>query len=166
MTAEFTIVPAFGWKELNSILYWRHIELVNSESGVKRELVVLTRHGWLAEERRPRAPAEAAQSEGGRRSWRGRELHGSRRVCLRGRARSLAARRRVARWTAAELFRVRWRGAWRSTAPAAAPLLIAAGVTRAGTACRSSYRPSRRRNRCDAYSPPSYYTTGLFGIKT
>lgn len=32
-----------------------------------------------------------------------------------------------------------------------------AGVTRDGTACRSGYRPSRRRSRCDAYSPPNYY---------
>lgn len=51
-------------------------------------------------------------------------------------------------------------------APAAAPVSIAAGVTRAGTACRSSYRPSRRRSPSDAYSPLNYYTTGLFCIKT
>ncbi|CAB3225988.1 unnamed protein product [Arctia plantaginis] len=51
-------------------------------------------------------------------------------------------------------------------APAAAPVSIAAGVTRAGTACRSSYRPSRRRSPCDAYSPLNYYITGLLGIKT
>lgn len=43
---------------------------------------------------------------------------------------------------------------------------IEAGVTRAGTACRSSYRPSRHRSRCDAYSPPNYYTTSPHGIKT
>lgn len=118
---------------------------------------------WLACGRKAAASASRSGAERGRAPLMTGPRVAWERVCQRARARSpLVA---VSRGGLL-LLRVRWRGAWRSTAPAAAPLSIAAGVTRAGTACRSSYRPSRRRSRCDAYSPPNYYTTGLLRIKT
>lgn len=129
-------------------------------------MVVLTRHGWLAAGRRPRAPAAAARSGGERRSCRERESHGSWRVCVRPRSPLVAVSpvSPVSRGGLAAL--VSGGGVGLDCSAAAAPLSIAPGVTRAGTACRSSYRPSRRRSRCDAYSPPNYYTTGLLRIKT
>lgn len=131
--------------------------------------VVLTRHGWLAAGRRPRAPAAAARSGGERRSCRERESHGSWRVYVRPRSPLVAVSpvspvSPVSRGGLAAL--VSGGGVELDCSAAAAPLSIAPGVTRAGTACRSSYRPSRRRSRCDAYSPPNYYTTGLLRIKT
>lgn len=109
-------------------------------------------------------PRAAARCGGGRRSWRERWSHRAARVCLPRLLAADVARRTTDYQTLAD-----------TTPGMLAPRRMLSpscryrspGVTRPGTACRSSYRPSRRhRSRCDAYSPPNYYTTGLLNIKT
>lgn len=125
--------------------------------------MILTRHGWLVVERRLRAPAAAARCGGGRRSWHDRGAHGGARD-LCGRARSPPTSRGglLTCHCRVPMTRLMARSA---TAPSPPRRYRSPGVTRAGTACRLSYRPSRRRSRYDAYLPPNYSLPDSFALK-